>query len=50
MTELERKALQLRRERLKRQAKTKTKTNVQDKAKQFSAEWRNSISVRAVSA
>lgn len=48
MTELERKALQLRRERLKKQAKIKT--NVQDKAKQFSAEWRSSISVRAVSA
>lgn len=47
MTELERKALQLRRERLKKQART---TNVQEKAKQFSAEWRNSISVRAVSA
>ncbi|HFQ5441801.1 hypothetical protein QO227_10730 [Vibrio vulnificus] len=48
MTELERKALVLRRERLKKQ--DKQRANVQDKAKQFSTEWRNSIAVRAVSA
>ncbi len=48
MTELGRKALVLRNERLKNQAKQRA--NVQDKAKQFSAEWRKSITVRALSA
>ncbi|MGI2058084.1 hypothetical protein ACRN9T_12995 [Shewanella baltica] len=48
MTELKRKALVLRSERLKKQASQIA--NVQDKAKQFSTEWRNSISVRTVSA
>lgn len=48
MTELERKALLLRRERLKKQANQTA--NVQDKAKKFSTEWRKSIVVRALSA
>ncbi|WP_235365643.1 hypothetical protein [Proteus terrae] len=48
MTKLEQRALLLRRARLKKQANQTS--NVQDKAKKFSTEWRNSIVVRALSA
>lgn len=50
MTELERKALKLRRERLKKQLSSTKNDSLQNKAKQFSSEWRKSIAIKAVCA
>jgi hypothetical protein len=50
MTELELKALKLRRARLHRQPSFRNSESIQEKAQKFSSEWRRSIVVKPVSA
>ena len=48
MTELELKALKLRRARLHRQTPSRGSESIQEKAQKFSSEWRKSIVVKPI--
>ena len=48
MTELERKALKLRRERLKKQQPLQDDNILQVSAQKFTSEWRKSITLKAI--